>query len=187
MVDGSDNVLEEILVLRAQTGDADSFCQLFKQYNHRLLFYIRKLLDRSVEAEDTLQDVWIKVYRKLPNLKDETAFKPWLFRIAHNEAVSKLRKIRASPETRIVDDPVFEEGADSIQDDLFRSFDPRRVNNALQALSLPHREVLTLRFLEQLTCDEIADVVGCSSGTVRSRIHYAKVKLKKLLVEARVE
>ena len=126
-------------------------------------------------AEDILQDVWLQVLRGLARLADPGAFPAWLYRIARDRVYCELRK-RRSP-LRLVEEMDF---AAETGDDL-RSEDAESIHTALDQLAPEHREVLVLRFLEDMTYEDIAGVTGCPVGTVRSRIHYAKRALRSAL------
>ena len=140
---------EPLLVLRAQTGDREAYGRLHDLYRERLLGYLRRLLGpRADQAEDVLQEVWITMIRRLASLEQPEAFGSWLYRIAHNGAVSALRRQRREPSGADVEeevDPVSED------DSWLEQFDPAVLEQALQRLSHLHREVLTLHFLDALS------------------------------------
>ncbi|MBZ0113827.1 MAG: sigma-70 family RNA polymerase sigma factor [Thermoanaerobaculia bacterium] len=181
----AERVAEHLVVLRAQLGDRDAYGGLFERYNSRLLYYLRRLMGSPADAEDVLQEVWITVVRRLNTLDQPEAFKAWIYRIAHNRAISKLR--RARREIPIEDLPVeLEVDPQSVTGDeldLFGAFDAGAIQLGLERLSAPHREVLTLRFVDDLSYEEISEIVGCAIGTVRSRLHYAKKTLHRDLLE----
>lgn len=175
------NVPEHLLVLRAQLGHHDALRALHDRYNRRLLYYLRRMV--SNDAEDLLQEVWIKVVRNVGSLEEPGAFKAWLYRTAHNQALSKLRKrtvdvgleaIAEEPEAPSPND-------DDADTSLFEAYGGDALHRGLSRLTSVHCEVLTLRFLEELSYDEIASIVQCSVGTVRSRLHYAKKSLLHVL------
>ena len=141
------------------------------------------MLGEPTEAEDVLQEVWLTVLRKIAVLNEPQAFRTWLYRIARNHAISRLRKKRRTADLDTVDEAILATDPDPIEDDFVLQQDAASVHQAMHELSSNHREVLTLRFLEQLSYDEIADIVGCSVGTIRSRIHYAKRILKEALIQ----
>ncbi len=172
-----DKAAEELLVLRCQLRDERAFAQLFTRYHDSLLYYLRRLTGEADASEDLLQNVWLQVYRKVSTLKNPGAFRTWLFRIAHNQAVQRFRKL--APEV-LLEETGFDPGSQADPDE-FGADDAARINSALARLSAPHREVLSLRFLEEMSYEEIATVTGCSLGTIRSRIHYAKRALKQAL------
>ncbi len=162
-------------MLRCQTGDEAAFAELVARYGPRLRYYLRKMLNDPSAAEDLLQDVWLDVFRGLPRLCDARAFPAWLYRIARDRAWRSLRKRR--PTER----PLGQDDWTEVDDAGFSEEDAGRIHAGLDMLSPDQREVLVLRFLEEMTYEDIARVTGCQLGTVRSRIHYAKRALRRVL------
>ena len=176
---------EQLLVLRAQMGSRDAYAGLARRYDARLLFYLRGLLGRSADAEDVRQDVWLTVVRKLNTLEDPAAFRAWLYQIARRRGISWLRRRHLEiplDEAGSLQEPAVENEIDEASG--FGPEEASAVHRALDTLSAGHREILVLRFLGELTYDEIASVLNCSVGTVRSRIHYAKAALRAALPSA---
>jgi RNA polymerase sigma-70 factor (ECF subfamily) len=130
------------------------------------------------DVEDALQDVWLDVVRHLPRLVDPQALVAWLYRIARDRAYSRLRK--ATPLELPLDEAALVETANENEEE-FSPEDAARIHAALDELPAEQREVLVLRFLEEMSYEQIARVVGCQIGTVRSRIHYAKRALQRAL------
>ena len=181
MADLEKRIYEQVLVLRCQTGDETAFAELVEGYSPRLRYYLQKTFGRIDGAEDALQDVWFTVFGKLRDLADPGAFTTWLYRIAQRRAHDVLRKRR--PSSRPVQEA--EQIADpSVEDPDFSPEDGQRIHAALDDLALEHREVLVLRFLEDMTYEDIAAVTGCQLGTVKSRLHYAKRALRRVLERA---
>ncbi len=175
MTNDRSSLTEYLIVMRAQMGDSKAFNHLFEHYYPRLNYYLRRMVND--EAEDVLQDVWLIVVRRLATLREPEAFRSWLYKIAHNQAISKIRRkksagifVELNDETPI-EDTLYDETV------LFQKYQINDLNRGLEVLSIPHREVLTLRFIESLTYEEIAVVLDFPVGTVRSRIHYAKKSL----------
>jgi RNA polymerase sigma-70 factor (ECF subfamily) len=177
-MDARDRAHEQVLVLRCQAGDREAFAGLFERYQAALKYYLRRLLDSPELADDVLQTVWLKALHGVKRLRQPGAFRTWLYRIARNEALQQLKRDRRWTEVQ-ESLPVPEEEE---QEEHFTA-DAARIHAALAQLSPPHREVLVLRFLEDLSYEEIAAIVDCSVGTVRSRIHYAKRAMKHILKE----
>ncbi len=179
-----DALAEQLLVLRAQMGARDAYGPLVERYDARLLFYLRRLVGPSADAEDVRQNVWLTVVRKIHTLENPAAFRTWLYRVARNHGLSWLRKRR--PEIPLDDAGPLEEPVvdESDEGPGFGPGEAAAMYTALETLSRSHREVLTLRFLSGLTYDEIAAVLDCRVGTVRSRIHYAKSALRAAMSSA---
>ena len=177
MTDPTDWLYEKVLVLRCQAGDETAFAELVERYQLRLRYYLRKMLHDESGTEDALQDVWLCVFRGLPLLAHVGAFRTWLYRIARDRAYRELRKKR----------PVYRplEEAELIVERLeatpFKAEDVEHIHAALDELAAEQREVLVLRYVEEMTYAEIAGVTGCQVGTVRSRLHYAKRGLRGVL------
>jgi RNA polymerase sigma-70 factor, ECF subfamily len=176
MTDTPDRLYERVLVLRCQAGDQAAFAELVERYQPGLRYFLRKML-REHGAEDALQDVWLDVFRSLSRLADLGAFRAWLYRIARDRAFRELRKRRPRPLPAIEMEPIDERAEQA----LFTAEDVDRVHAALDELTPEHREVLVLRYLEDMTYEEIARVVGTAVGTVRSRMHHAKRVLRGVL------
>ena len=134
--------------------------------------------EEEFSAEDALQDVWLDVFRGLPRLEDPQALVAWLYRIARDRAYGRLRKAR--PLELLLDDALVVEPAVEKEEE-FSAEDAAQIHAALDDLPAEQREVLVLRFLEEMSYEQIARVVGCQLGTVRSRIHYAKRALRSVL------
>jgi RNA polymerase sigma-70 factor (ECF subfamily) len=174
MTDDLDRLHEQVLVLRCQAGDAAAFADLVGRYYHRLGGYLRRLIGEG-EAADALQDVWLAVWRGLPRLADPAAFPAWAFRIARDRAFRELRR-RGLPSL-----PADETIPATDKDEGLAPDEAAGLHAALDRLPPAHRDVLLLRFAEEMGYDQIAAVVGVPVGTVRSRIHYAKRALRELL------
>jgi RNA polymerase sigma-70 factor (ECF subfamily) len=167
-----------LLVLRCQIGDRASLDALFGHFQPRLRGYVFKMLPRGGPAlEDVMQDVWADVLRDLPNLADAGAFAPWLYRIARNRVLRAIchRRDRRMASIHELDIS----GAEA--DEPFSPADAAAVHRAMDLLPAQQREVLLLRFMEDMGYEDIATVVGCPIGTVRSRIHNGKRSLRAIL------
>jgi RNA polymerase sigma-70 factor (ECF subfamily) len=177
MTERTDRLYEQVLVVRCQAGDEAAFAELVERYHARLGYYLRKMLGEVHRAEDVLQDVWLDVFRGVPRLADPGAFPAWLYRVARARAFRALRRRR--PPHRPLAEADLADGAADEGD--FSPDDAARIHAALDGLAPEHRGVLVLRFLEDMTYEDIARVAGCRLGTVRSRLHYAKRALRRAL------
>lgn len=167
-------------VIAAQQGDGQAFRRLVERYDGRLLYFIGRILGDTESAFDVLQLVWLAVHRKLRSLKSPAAFRVWLYRIAHDRAVSQLRAT-IREETALAElqetagsQPVEQE--DSVEN-------AELVHRALQELSIDHRRVLTLHFLEEMRIEDIATVLDRPQGTIKSRLFAAKLALRRKIEE----
>ena len=168
---------EQVLVLMCQAGDRDAFACLVERYHAPLKYYIRRLLDSPEIADDVLQMVWLKALRGIKRLRQAGAFRAWVYCIARNEVYQQLRRDHRWTEVHESLAPVEDE-----EEEPFTA-DASRIHAALAQLTPAHREVLVFRFLEDMSYEEIAAIVGCGIGTVRSRIHYAKRAMGRILKE----
>ena len=176
----SESIRLQLTVLRCQAGDEQAFAELMASFEPRTLRYLRGML--GDDGDDVQQEVWLSVYRNLQRLADPRAFKTWLFRTTRHKAIDFLRARRreraivtefdARTETVAAGDPA--------PDDTL-PFDEADLQRALGTLGPEHREVVLLRFKNDLSYGEIATLLGCSVGTVRSRLHYAKERMHDFL------
>ena len=174
-------IREQLLVLRVQGRDSVAFQELVALYERRILYYIRRIVSEDSDGADVLQEVWMKVFQRINTLRAPEAFRVWLYKIAHDVSVSHLRKRRHDQPAPLSEELIGELAESTDWNELELLEEAAQVHAALAQLSLPHREILTLRFLEELDLAEIAEIVGCGLGTVKSRLHYAKAELRKIL------
>ena len=168
-----------LLVLRCQAGDERAFGRLMEQFGRRTLAYLRGLTGE--DAEDVQQDVWVTVYRNIGGLSNPDAFRTWLFRTTRHRAIDWLR--RRKRERELIEDVALEMpvgGATAEPYDM-AELSEARFAAVTAGLPPPQREVLLLRYRDDLSYEEIALVVGCPIGTVRTRLHHAKRRLQEQL------
>ena len=177
---------EQTLILRCQTRDDAAFEEIVRLYEAPLRYYLRRITGEGSSVDDILQNVWLDVFRKLPKLRSPRAFPVWLYRIARDKAFHALR--RSKRISQLFDnDPGIPLTVQADEQEDFSPDEAARIHACLEKLSLKHREVLLLRFLEGMAYQDIARVVDCNIGTVRSRIYYAKLELKKEMRRAHNE
>jgi RNA polymerase sigma-70 factor (ECF subfamily) len=174
---------ERVLVLHAQLGNRAAFHELVMLYQERLTYYVQRLVQDWHQARDILQQVWLDVFRTLGKLQSPNAFRVWLYRIAHDHVVTYIRRQRVDSGAREL------LAVDAIETEHWNDLDllenTELVHFALNKLSLIHREIMTLRFLEEMDVKEIARVMKCSEGTAKSRLHYAKNAMRRIIGEER--
>lgn len=185
--------VDQELVERVQKGDKRAFDLLVRKYQHKIVKLIMRYVRDADESLDVAQETFIKAYRALANFRGESAFYTWLYRIAINTAKNHLvAQGRRPPDVGIdVEDAVHLEGENAL-----RNYDSperlalsdeiqRTILQAIEALPEELRTAITLRELEGLSYEEIAEAMNCPIGTVRSRIFRAReaidTKLKPLL------
>jgi RNA polymerase sigma-70 factor (ECF subfamily) len=186
---GTEKNVDQALVERVQKGDSKAFDLLVQKYQSRILKLIARFVRNPADVQDVAQEAFIKAYRALPNFRGESAFYTWLYRIAINTAknhlvaagrktpsyavdVQEVEKYDASEWLKEYATPERELLADEIQ---------VTVNNALEGLPPDLREAITLREIEGLSYEDIAQVMDCPIGTVRSRIFRAREAIDEKL------
>lgn len=167
---------ERSWVLRARDGDPAAFRLLVDRYDRRLLYFVLRFIADAERALDVLQDVWLTMFRRLASLRAPEAFRVWLYQIAHDRVVDVIRRQRREEEAQLVLRNGFVEAEPGPEDWLDQA---DLVHHGLERLSPEHREVLLLRFLENLSLEEIAQTLRLSLGTVKSRLHYARLALRR--------
>jgi RNA polymerase sigma-70 factor (ECF subfamily) len=168
-----------LLVLRCQAGDERAFASKVRSAMDAR--YLRRLV--GDEAEDVQQEVWLTVYRHLHRLDNPRAFRTWLFQTTRHRAIDFLRARQR--ERELVEEAARDVEAATIPDDTLAALDESALGPALAELPAPQREVLLLRYQEDMNYGEIAVVAGCSIGTVRSRLHHARRRLQDALERRR--
>ncbi len=172
----NERLIQNILILRCQTGDPGALARLIRQYEKPLRYFINRLIGDSQIGEDLFQETWLSVLKRISTLKKAESFPAWLYHIARNKVYHHLRKKRLLTQ--------FHESLpvpEDVAEPTFTGSDAAAIHTGLNRLEPQHKEVLMLRFLEQMSYQDMAEVIGCNIGTVRSRLHYAKQALKQLL------
>lgn len=179
-----DREIDQQLVERAQRGDKRAFDLLVVKYQRKLARLLSQFIRDAAEVEDVTQETFIKAYRSLSSFRGDSAFYTWLYRIGINAAKNFLvaQKRRASTTTNEFDIEAaenFEEGSQlrelsTPENELMSKQIAQTVHQALQALPEELRSAITLREIEGLSYEEIASIMSCPTGTVRSRIFRAR-------------
>lgn len=185
----SDRTNDQALVERVQQGDKRAFDVLVLKYQSRVIKVITRYLRDPVEAMDLAQEAFIKAYRALPNFRGDSAFYTWLYRIAINTAKNYVVAQGRRPPTDDVEasEAEFYEGPSALKDTstpermALRDEIERVVFEAIEALPEDLKTAITLRELEDMSYEEIAEVMNCPIGTVRSRIFRAREAIDKKL------
>jgi len=166
------------LIAKARRGDVEAYNLLVSRWERRIFSYLFRLVSNREDAMDLSQDVFLKAYQNLPKLDDESRFSAWLFRIAHNEAFSLLRKRR--PEADLAGEPrPVDTGSRLLPMELSLA-----VESALKRLSDDQREAVLLKVYQGFKFEEMAEVLGCPVSTVKSRLYTALDLLKATLSPA---
>lgn len=172
------HLYQELLAIRAKRGDTQAFEEIVRTSERPLFYYVRRLVESDEDAWDVLQQTWIKAFRGLGSLRETKRFRIWLYAIAHRTVMSHYRAAYRSQ--AVLDEALGSEAAVEA-DPTPNPEDAERVHLALAQLEPEFRAVLTLRFLEHLSVEETAEIIGVPGGTVKSRLFHAKKALKKIL------
>jgi len=172
---------EQLPVPQAKAGEPEAWDILFRRYQLPLYVYVFELVHDEQTSLDLVQETFIAAVRHIGGLRDDGKFGSWLFGIAHQKCIQRWRK--QSHEEILLN--VIPESADELEnspdDLLIRQEQEAEFMNLLNQLPLPQRSVLLLHFVEDFSLEEIAGITGTQLGTVKSRLHYAKKALRKLL------
>ena len=171
---------EKDLISRAARDDADAFRQLVETYQTPAYRLAARMCGPD-GAEDVTQEAFLAAWRALPEFRGDCRFSTWLYRLVSNAAIDCLRREKKHRDTGDVDDLELPDGGPSPQEQAERSDTRDAVRRALDRLSPEHRQVLLLRFMQELDYGEIARALNVSEGTVKSRINRAKSKLREVL------
>ncbi len=183
MLSDKDLIRCEVLVLGARRRDQAAVTELVGMFERPLVYYLRRLVASEADAWDLLQETWLHVFRSIRTIRDGRAFPAFLYRTARNAALMYLRKRKADQALLSAVDPPLEDPAEP---PAIRADQAQAVHIALGRLSIVHREVLTLYFLQDLSIDDIAGVLNVPVGTVKSRLYYAKQALRETLEKENV-
>ena len=161
------------LVARCQRGERRAFDELYMAYRRQVARNLYRILGPSSDLEDTLQDVFIQVFRSIGQFRSESKLSTWLYRLSANVALHRLRDLRRK-EPRQAMLPEDLPGEDSPEEALARKQDLQCVHHLLEGLAPKKRMVFVLHEIEGLDVNEIADILGSPRITVRTRLHYAR-------------
>lgn len=172
---------EQLPVQRARTGSSEAWDILFQRYQLPLYVYVFELVHHEQTTLDVIQETFISAARHISSLRENEQFGSWLFGIAHQKCIQRWR--RQNREESLFEElgaapPDFQDGPDEL---LIQQEQEAEFMKSLNQLPLPQRSVLLLHFVEEFSLEDIAAITGAQLGTVKSRIHYAKRSLRKLM------
>jgi RNA polymerase sigma-70 factor (ECF subfamily) len=183
---------ESALVRRARHGDLEAYDELIKRYQERIYATIYHMTSNHEDANDLAQDAFIKAFQALKSFKGGSSFYTWLYRIAVNKTINFLKQ-RKNRTHMSLNDMDFNAEHDPDLMALISDNTPRRaagltelqkkLNEALLKLSEPHRMVVVLHDVQGQSHDEIAEIMDCNIGTVRSRLFYARQQMQSYLAD----
>jgi RNA polymerase sigma-70 factor (ECF subfamily) len=174
---------EQLPVAEARAGSPEAWDILFKRYQLPLYVYVFELLHDEQASLDAVQETFINAARYIGGLREDGKFGSWLFGIAHQKCVQQWRKCSRERDFLNEQFEATEEYDDAPSELLIRAEQEAEFMELLNQLPLPQRSVLLLHFVEDFSLEEIAAITEAQLGTVKSRLHYAKKALRKLIEE----
>lgn len=182
----SEAVQSDTDIVRETLVNKDAFSVLVVRYQDKLRRYVRRLGVRNEEdQDDLLQDIFIKTYKNLNGFDQALSFSSWVYRIAHNEAVSHFRRRSVRPEGSQLDegDEIVTTlaGDDNLMNEIAGRDDGRLLRDALLKIDAKYRDIVVLRYFEGKDYEEIADILEMPVGSVATRLYRAKSQLRELL------
>lgn len=172
-----DTRVDALLAVRCQLGERAAFDELIARWHKPLWRYLSRLAGDDDDARDLVQETWLRVFRGIARLREPAKLRPWLFGIARRAAVDRLRALYARVESS---DAEIEQLA-APEDDVNLEEEIETLEQELAKLPIVEREALTLYYLQELSLEEIAEVVGVPTGTVKSRLFRARKLLRREL------
>lgn len=173
-----ESIFDELLLLRIHQGDNKAFELLVKRWNKRLLSFAYKYTKSTDASKDIVQEGWIAIYNGINKLKDSSKFSTWAFRIIYNKIMDwiKIQKKQQEFNDQIQQESLTEE-----------EIEPIDITKYLEQLPTAHKAMLTLFYLEKQSIKQIAEILNVPAGTIKSRIFYAREKLKKIINNSNYE
>lgn len=183
---------EKALIEKSKNGDSQAFEELISSYQKKVLNLAYRMLGSVSDAEDAAQEIFIKVFRSLYSFNEQSAFSTWIYKVATNVCLDILRKRKRQNGGAMIsinrynsqDDEYelpIEDTAPSPYEEAQKKEAMRALGSALDLLSEEQRAVIVMRDINGLSYEEIADVMECSLGTIKSRINRSRLALRKLL------
>lgn len=178
---------EQELLQRAQMGDQEAFCLLVSQHQSRLFTSVYRVVGHMEDAQDVVQEAFLNAFLSLRQFKGDSRFFTWIFRIALNVAISHRRKSMSRLNARMhtldhsggtvtAEAPGIHADSEMVSQD-----DVRKLHAALNHLSPDHRAVLVMKDMEEMRYEAMAEILEVPIGTIRSRLHRARLELRNLL------
>jgi RNA polymerase sigma-70 factor (ECF subfamily) len=174
----SERVEDWLLVTRVAARDEAAFAELYGRYSVAIYNYLVHMIFDQVIAEDLLQEIFFSIWNAAGRFRGQSSVKTWIYRIAHHQTVSWLRRHRRELDQKWAGIQISENNPEEIFEN---ASSYQALRDALGKLSTNHREVVELAFYHGLSYGEIAEVLGCPTGTVKSRMSYAKKRITGVL------
>jgi len=175
-------------IVRLSLENKENYLWLMKRYENKLLRYILRLTNYPKEdAEDILQEVFIKAYLNLNDFNRNLKFSSWIYRICHNEVISHWRKMKVRPQmTELIDNNLKFSTNAPIYKELEIKLNKGKINEVLNQIPLKYREVLVLRYWDEKDYNEMADILRVPLGTVGTLLNRAKKSFKEMTIKQNI-
>lgn len=174
---------ERTLVDRAKQGDEEAFASLVEQYQDRVYRLALRMCGSGHDAEEAAQEAFVAAWRGLPAFRGESRFSSWLYQLTSNASIDLLRREKRHRTNVPIEEQILPLSEDTPQQNAENAELRRNLQNALMALTPEHREIFLLRQMQQLSYEEIGEMLGLESGTVKSRLNRAKKQLRQNLLQ----
>ena len=180
------------LVRASRDGDQGAFGELVRRYQGKIYSLAYGMVGNHADADDLAQEIFLKTYRNIKKFRFKSSFYTWLYRIATNTIISRRKKLRGDSHLELKPQVLDIEGSPYLSTRLGGEKGDRAMSRkemkqdiyrAIDTLSDKHKEVVVMHDIEGIPHNEIAKILSCSQGTVRSRLHYARERLQKELTQ----
>lgn len=172
---------QEKIIARARRGDADAFEQLVAAYRDQVFRLALRMCGSEADADEVAQEAFLSAWKALPNFRGESQFSTWLYQLTTHAAIDLMRREKRQIAADDITEVSAADPAPSPQQQAEQSEQREIVRDAILQLAPEQREVVVLRFMEELSYEEIGAVLKLPSGTVKSRLNRAKAQLKEIL------
>ena len=172
---------QEKIIARARRGDADTFEQLVVSYRDQVFRLALRMCGSEADADEVAQEAFLSAWKALPNFRGESQFSTWLYQLTTHAAIDLMRREKRQIAAADITEVSAADPAPSPQQQAEQSEQREIVRDAILQLAPEQREVVVLRFMEELSYEEIGAVLKLPSGTVKSRLNRAKAQLKEIL------
>jgi RNA polymerase sigma-70 factor (ECF subfamily) len=173
----------ELFVIQFQRGNRLAFEGIVRCWERSLFYYLRRLAASEADTWDLLQETWMKVFRSIGSLRDPRALPAFLYTTARNTAISRMRGRKLESENSEPSPDQTQAQAECESGDIAAFDNAEQVHHALDQLPILQREALTLHFLHDLSMPEMSELLAVPVGTVKSRLFYAKLAMRKILLQ----
>ncbi|MEW4370667.1 RNA polymerase sigma factor [Paenibacillus sp. WLX1005] len=174
-------MVEQGLIKAAQEGDRDALITLLREIEHHVYKTAYYILNNEQDALDAAQEALIRIYTKIGSYEEKAQFKTWVQRIVTNICIDKFR--RSKPTVSIEEHEMVFEGHDDVEQQVMRTYTSKDVQEAINQLPEHHRTVIVLRYIQDLSYNEIADCLDLPLNTVKSYLFRARQQLQSLLAD----